>query len=33
VWDNVAALARTPGFYEVKRSRSFTLPSRRDTPL
>ncbi len=33
VWDNVAALARTPGFYELKRSRSFTLPSRRDTPL
>jgi predicted DsbA family dithiol-disulfide isomerase len=33
LWDNVVALARTPGFYELKRSRSFTLPSRRDRPL
>ena len=33
LWDNVAPLARTPGFYELKRARSFTLPSRRDTPL
>jgi 2-hydroxychromene-2-carboxylate isomerase len=33
VWDHVVALARTPGFYELKRSRSFTLPSRRDTRL
>ncbi len=33
LWDHVAALARMPGFYELKRSRSFTLPSRRDRPL
>ena len=33
LWDRVVALARTPGFYELKRSRSFTLPSRRDRPL
>lgn len=33
LWDHVVALARTPGFYELKRSRSFTLPSRRDRPL
>jgi 2-hydroxychromene-2-carboxylate isomerase len=33
LWDHVAAIARTPGFYELKRSRSFTLPSRRDTRL
>lgn len=32
-WDHVVALARTPGFYEVKRSRTFTLPSRRDRPI
>lgn len=33
LWDHVVALARAPGFYELKRSRTFTLPSRRDTPL
>lgn len=33
LWDHVVALTRTPGFYEVKRSRNFTLPNRRDTPL
>ena len=33
LWDHVVALARTPGFYELKRSRSFRLPSRRDRPL
>ncbi len=33
LWDHVVALARTPGVYELKRSRDFTLPSRRDTPL
>jgi 2-hydroxychromene-2-carboxylate isomerase len=33
LWDHVAAVARTPGFYELNRSRSFTLPSRRDTQL
>ncbi len=33
LWDRVVALARTPGFYELKRSRNFTLPSRRDRPL
>jgi predicted DsbA family dithiol-disulfide isomerase len=33
LWDHVVALAHTPGFYELKRSRSFTLPSRRDRPL
>ncbi len=33
LWDHVVALARNPGFYELKRSRDFTLPSRRDTPL
>jgi hypothetical protein len=33
LWDHVVALARTPGFYELKRSRGFTLPSRRDRPL
>ncbi len=33
LWDRVLALARTPGFYELKRSRNFTLPSRRDRPL
>jgi 2-hydroxychromene-2-carboxylate isomerase len=33
LWDHVVALIRTPGLYELKRSRPFTLPSRRDTPL
>ena len=33
LWDHVAGLARTPGFYELERSRTVTLPSRRDTPL
>ena len=33
LWDHVAALARTPGFFELERSRTVTLPSRRDTPL
>jgi predicted DsbA family dithiol-disulfide isomerase len=33
LWDHVVALARTPGFYELERARSVTLPSRRDTPL
>ena len=33
LWDHVVALARTPGFYELERSRDFTLPSRRDRPL
>ena len=33
LWDHVAGLARTPGFYELGRSRAVTLPSRRDTPL
>jgi hypothetical protein len=33
LWDRVVPLARTPGFYELKRSRNFTLPSRRDRPL
>jgi predicted DsbA family dithiol-disulfide isomerase len=33
LWDNVVALAGTAGFYELKRSRPFTLPSRRDRPL
>ena len=33
LWDHVAGLARTPGFYELMRSRTVTLPSRRDTPL
>lgn len=33
LWDRVAGLATTPGFYELKRSRPFDLPSRRDTPL
>jgi predicted DsbA family dithiol-disulfide isomerase len=33
LWDHVVALARTPGFYELERTRSVTLPSRRDTPL
>jgi 2-hydroxychromene-2-carboxylate isomerase len=33
LWDHVVALARTPGVYELKRSRNFTLPSRRDTQL
>jgi 2-hydroxychromene-2-carboxylate isomerase len=33
LWDHVVTLARNPGFYELKRSRDFTLPSRRDTPL
>lgn len=33
LWDHVVALARTPGVYELKRSRDFTLRSRRDTPL
>jgi len=33
LWDHVIALARYPGFYEVKRSRPMTLPSRRDRPL
>ena len=33
LWDHVVALARTPGFYELERTRPVTLPSRRDTPL
>ena len=33
LWDHVAGLARTAGFYELGRSRAVTLPSRRDTPL
>jgi 2-hydroxychromene-2-carboxylate isomerase len=33
LWDRVAGLASTPGFFELKRSRPFELPSRRDTPL
>ncbi|HET7720576.1 MAG TPA: DsbA family protein [Acidimicrobiales bacterium] len=33
LWDHVAGLARTPGFYELERSRAVTLPNRRDTPL
>ena len=33
LWDAVAGLARMPGFYELERARSVTLPSRRDTPL
>lgn len=33
LWDHVAALARTAGFYELKRSRRVTLPSRRDRRL
>ncbi len=33
LWDHVAGLARTPAFYELERSRTVTLPSRRDTPL
>ena len=33
LWDHVAGLAATPGFYELERSRAVTLPSRRDTPL
>ena len=33
LWDHVAGLARTPGFYELERTRTVTLPSRRDTPL
>jgi predicted DsbA family dithiol-disulfide isomerase len=33
LWDHVAGLARTPGFYELERSRTVTLPNRRDTPL
>lgn len=33
LWDHVVALARTPGVYELKRSRPITLPSRRDRPL
>ena len=33
LWDHVVALAQTPGLYELKRSRNFTLPSRRDRPL
>jgi predicted DsbA family dithiol-disulfide isomerase len=33
LWDHIAGLARTPGFYEVERSRTVRLPSRRETPL
>jgi len=33
LWDAVAGLARTPGFYELERARTVTLPNRRDTPL
>ena len=33
LWDHVAGLARTPGFYELERSRTVTLPSRRGMPL
>lgn len=33
LWDHVAGLARTPGFFELERTRTVTLPSRRDTPL
>jgi hypothetical protein len=33
LWDRVVGLASTPGFFELKRSRRFELPSRRDTPL
>ncbi|HUR23666.1 MAG TPA: DsbA family protein [Acidimicrobiales bacterium] len=33
LWDQVAGLARTPGFYELKRTRTVTLPNRRDTAL
>lgn len=33
LWDCVAGLARTPGFFELERSRTVTLPSRRDRPL
>jgi hypothetical protein len=33
LWDHVVALARTPGFYELERTRTITLPSRRETPL
>ena len=33
LWDHVVALAQTPGFYELERTRRVTLPSRRDTPL
>jgi 2-hydroxychromene-2-carboxylate isomerase len=32
-WDAVVALARTPGFFELKRTRAVDLPSRRDRPL
>ena len=33
LWDRVAGLATTPGFFELKRSKTFELPSRRTTPL
>ena len=33
LWDHVVALASMPAFYELKRSRAVTLPSRRGTPL
>lgn len=33
LWDRVVGLASTPGFFELKRTRQFELPSRRDTPL
>lgn len=33
LWDHAVALARIPGFYELKRSRQFELPDRWDTPL
>lgn len=33
LWDHVAGLACTPGFFELERTRTVTLPSRRDTPL
>lgn len=33
VWDGVVALASSPGFYALERTRTVALPSRRDTPL
>ena len=33
LWDHIAGLAHTPGFYELERTRTVTLPNRRDTPL
>jgi hypothetical protein len=33
LWDHVAGLAGTPGFYQLERTRTVTLPNRRDMRL